>query len=167
MRATVKIPEVTKLGEYWLEPRFMKDIFHWRPSLPRYTKTWDVDNELTCLKSLGPNGTPCLKQLTLKTAALLTILAGRRIHILHMLCNVHMDSPKIFYVIGMEKWSKPSKLNQPVVYRTYVKDEPLCPVKCIWPYLSQRSKSATQEFTEFFITYDKPQHLAYKDSFAH
>ena len=91
MRATVKIPEVTKLGECWLEPRFVKDIFHWRPSLPSYTKTWDFNNELTCLKSLGPKDTLCLKQLTLKTAASLTILARQRIHTLHMLCVVHMD----------------------------------------------------------------------------
>ena len=47
-----------------------------------------------------------------------------------------------------------------------MKYESLYPVKCIWPYLSQRSKSATQEFTEFFITYGKPQHLASKDLFA-
>ena len=83
--------------------RFMKGIFHLRPPQPRYTKTWDVNKVLSYLKSLGPNDSLMLKHMTLKTAALLTILGGRRIHTLHMLSAIHMDqSPDkvIFHIIG-------------------------------------------------------------------
>ena len=89
--AIVEIPGVPQLGEHWLVSRFMKGIFHLRPPQPRYTKTWDVNKVLSYLKSLGPNDSLMLKQLTLKTAALLTILGGRRIHTLHMLSVIHMD----------------------------------------------------------------------------
>ena len=56
----------------------MKGIFHLRPAKPRYTKAWDVNKILSYLKSLGPDDSLSLKQQALKTAALLTILAGQR-----------------------------------------------------------------------------------------
>ena len=133
--AIVEIPGVPQLGEHWLVSRFMKGIFHLRPPQPRYTKTWDVNKVLSYLKSLGPNDSLMLKQLTLKTAALLTILGGRRIHTLHMLSVIHMDqSPDkvIFHIIGLTKCSKPTRPNQPAVYRAYVENELLGPVKCIY-----------------------------------
>ena len=126
--------------------RFMKGIFHLRPPQPRYTKTWDVNKVLSYLKSLGPNDSLMLKHMTLKTAALLTILGGRRIHTLHMLSAIHMDqSPDkvIFHIIGLTKCSKPTRPNQPTVYRAYTENELLCPVKCIYAYLAQRSKIIT------------------------
>ena len=76
--ATVEIPGVPQLGEHWLVSRFMKGVLHLRPAQPRYTKVWDVDKILSYLKSLGPNDSLSLKQQALKTAALLTILAGKR-----------------------------------------------------------------------------------------
>ena len=89
--AIVEIPGVPQLGEHWLVSRFIKRIFHLRLPQPRYTKTWDVNKVFSYLKSFGPNDSLSLKQLTLKTAALLTILAGRRMHTLHMLSVIHVD----------------------------------------------------------------------------
>ena len=107
--------------------------------------------------------------MTLKTAALLTILAGRRIDTLHMLSVIHMDqslNKVTFHIIGLTKWSKPTRPNQPVVYRAYVEDKLLCPVKCIYAYLAQRSEIVTKDFTEFFIPFGKPHHPASKDLLA-
>ena len=147
----------------------MKGIFHVGPPQPRYTKTWDVYKLLSYLKSFGPNNLLSLKQMTLKTAALLTILAGRRIDTLHMLSVIHMDqslNKVIFHIIELTKWSKPTRPNQPVVYRAYVEDKLLCPVKCIYAYLAQRSEIVTKDFTEFFIPFGKPHHPASKDLLA-
>ena len=164
----VDIPGVPQLGEHWLVSRFMKRIFHLRPLQPRYTKTLDVNKVMSYLKSLEPNDSFSLKQMTLKTAALLIILAGQRIHTLHMLGVIHMDQSLdkvIFHIIGLTKCSKPTRPNQPVVYRAYVEDELLCPVKCIYAYLAQRSEIVTQDFTELYITFGgKPHHQASKDS---
>ena len=45
-----------------------------------------------------------------------------------------------------------------------MEDELLCPVKCIYVYLAQRSKIITQNLTEFFINFGKPHHPASKDT---
>ena len=86
-----------------------------------------------------------------------------------MLSVIHMDqSPDkvIFHIIGLTKCSKPNRPNQPIAYRAYVEDELLCPVKCIYAYLAQRSKIISQNFTEFFITFGKPHHPTSKYSLA-
>ena len=69
----------------------------------------------------------------------------------------------VLHIIGLTKCSKPTRPNQPVVYRAYVEDKLPCPVKCIYAYLEQRSEIVTQDLTEFFITFDKPPHSASKD----
>ena len=47
-----------------------------------------------------------------------------------------------------------------------MEDELLCPVKCIYAYLAQRSKIITQNFNVFLLTFGKPHHLASKDLLA-
>ncbi|ESP01853.1 hypothetical protein LOTGIDRAFT_99731, partial [Lottia gigantea] len=42
------------LGKHPLICRFLKGVFELRPSLPRYTHTWDVDIVLRYLSSLAP-----------------------------------------------------------------------------------------------------------------
>ena len=69
----------------------------------------------------------------------------------------------VFHTIGLTKCSKSNRSNQPIVYRTYVEDKLLCPVKYTYAYLAQRSKIMTQKFTEFFIAFGKPHHPASKD----
>ena len=86
-----------------------------------------------------------------------------------MLSVIRMDQSLdkvIFHIIGLTKCSKPTRSNQSVVYRAYVEDELLCPVKFIYAYLAQRSEIVTKDFTEFFITFGKPHHPASKDSLA-
>ena len=82
--------------------------------------------------------------MTLKIAALLTILTGQRIQTLHLVSVIHMDyfhDKVIFHTIRLTKCSKPSRPNQPVVYSAYVKDDLLCPVKYIYANLAQRSET--------------------------
>ena len=72
----------------------------------------------------------------------------------------------IFHIIGLTKCSKSSRPNQPVFYRAYVEDELLCSFKFIYAYLAWRSAVVTQDLTDFFITFGKPQYPASKDSLA-
>ena len=149
--------------------QFMKEIFHMRPPQPKYTNTWDVNKVLSYLKRIGPNGSLSLKQVKLKTTPLLTILAGQRVHTLHMLNVIHMDQSHdkvIFYIVGLTKCSKLCRQNQPVVHRAYVEDKLLCPIKCTHAYLAQRSEIVTQDITEFFINFGKPHNPTSKDSLA-
>ena len=86
-----------------------------------------------------------------------------------MLSVIHMDqSPDklIFHIIRLTKCSKPTRSNQPIVYRAYAEDKLHCPVNCIYAYLTQSSKIITQNFTESFITFCKLHHPASKDMLA-
>ena len=101
--AILEFPGVPQLGKHCLVSRFMKGIFHLRPPQPRHTKTWNVNKVLSYLKSLRPNDLLILKQLTLKSATLLRILAEQRIHTLHILSAIQMDQSLdkvIFRILG-------------------------------------------------------------------
>ena len=126
----------------------------------RYCLKWKVLDQIT--HSVWTNW-------HLTTAALLTILAGRRSHALHMLSVICMGQSLdqvIFQIIGLIICSKPYRPYQPVVYRAYVEEEILCPVKCIYAYLTRRSEIVIQDFTEFCITSGQPYHPASKDMLA-
>ena len=108
-----------------------------------------------CQQSIALFEKFCTKRLTqfeatdIENSSLLTILAGRRIHTLHMLSVIHMDQSLdkvIFHIIGLTKFSKPTRPNQPVVYRAYVEEDLLCPVEYIYVYLAQRSESHPRLF---------------------
>ena len=84
-----------------------------------------------------------------------------------MLSVTYMDRSLdmvIFHITGLTKCSKPTRPKQPVVYRAYVEGELLCPVKCIFAYLRQRSEIVTKDFRELFVTFGKLHHPASKDS---
>ena len=84
-----------------------------------------------------------------------------------MLSVIHIDQSHdkvVFNIIGLTKCPKPSRPNQSVIYRAYVEDELLCPAKCIYACLAQRSENVIQGFTEFFITFGKTHHSASTDS---
>lgn len=51
----------------------LKEAYHVRPPLPRYTSTWDVDKVFKILKGLGPTETLNLKLLTYKLIMLLVL----------------------------------------------------------------------------------------------
>jgi len=62
------------------------------------------------------------KQLTLKTASLLTILAGRGLHTLHMLDTSTLDfvpgeGKIICHIAGLTKCKTPKHPNKEIVFR--------------------------------------------------
>ena len=78
----------------------MKGIFEKRPSLPRYTSTWDIDILLNHVKDLNLSEMT-LKQLTIKLATLLAIYTGQRLQTLQSLTvsNIHFQQDTCTCVI--------------------------------------------------------------------
>ena len=66
------------IGQHPTITRLMAGIANSRPSLPRYTSTWDVDVVQTYLESLGDPKQLSLKDLTIKTAMLLAVTRPSR-----------------------------------------------------------------------------------------
>ena len=65
--------------------RLLKDVFEQRPSLPKYTETWDVDTVMDSLAEWPDTYLLSLKQLTLRTVVLLALLSGQRGQSIHSL----------------------------------------------------------------------------------
>ena len=61
------------VGKHPLVVLMLKEIYHDRPPLPRYTCTWNVQMVLNYLDSLRDNDTLSLKQLTWKVIMLLAL----------------------------------------------------------------------------------------------
>ena len=67
----------------------MKSVFNLQVPTATYSKMWDINKVVINLKGLGRNEDLTLRQLTLKIAILLSILAGRRLYTLRKLENVY------------------------------------------------------------------------------
>ena len=65
--------------------RLLKGAFNKKQPQPRYTQTWDVNQALEEIKSLGPNESLTLKVLSLKLAMLLALTTVSRSSELHKL----------------------------------------------------------------------------------
>ena len=149
LSSILQVPGVERIGEHDLVSHFMKGVFNLRPPQPRYSKMWDINKVLLYLKGLGRNEDLTLQQLTLKTAMLLSILAGRRLHTLHKLQTSNTDisdvgGKVICHFTGLTKCSKPSRPNKPIVFREYTESKLLCSVDCIKEYLHFRANHTTQ-----------------------
>jgi len=125
---------------------------------------------LKYLKALGSKEKITFKQLTLKTASLLAILAGRRLHTLHMLDTRTLDivpgeGKIICHIAGLTKCRTPKSPNKEIVFRENA-DPELCPVNCIKQYLGRRNTLINEQAGPLFITYGRPHHFASKDSLA-
>lgn len=118
-----------KVGQDAMVCRFMRGIFNLKPSLPRYTVTWDPD---VALKFLAVDSSKLLLlEFSRKVVFLITLLAGQRIDTVANLRIEDLsftDSSLTIYVRRV-KQSRPGVNQKPLVFKT-CKDCPnLCVVK--------------------------------------
>ena len=158
----------TPLGTHPLVVRFMKGVFEERPSLPRYSSTWDVNIVLTYLKSLPANVDMSLKELTHKLASLLVILSGQRLQTIRLLDIKHMieqDHKVIFQVKALVKQSKPGRHVDDMEFRAYTPNPKLCVVACIKEYIKRTSTIRGQE-TQLLLSWMKPHSSISQDTLS-
>ena len=78
----------------------MRGVFNLRPSVPRYTETFDAAQVLNYLRQIDIEEIS-LRQITLKTTILIALLSGQRVQTLRALRihNVkHYDNKVEFYI---------------------------------------------------------------------
>lgn len=146
-------------GNHPLVVRFMKGVFEMKPSLPRYTKTWDVGTVLTYLAKLPPNLSLTLQQLTMKLTMLLSLITGQRCQTLSKLDTKFMQSQPERYIFTIRetlKTSRPGRHVDPIELVAYNSDERLCVVKLITLYLEKTKEIRKPEVTKLLISYVKP-----------
>lgn len=149
------------VGNHILIKRFLKGVFNKRPSLPKYSFTWNVSTVLNYLKTLSPVDNLSLEQLTWKLVMLLALLTGQRGQTLHCLDirNIDVDTDRI--VIRLGDLLKTSRVNRhlgELVLEAYP-EQSLCVVSTLNAYLD-RTTVLRQKVTQLFITTMKPYKAA-------
>ncbi|XP_062601222.1 uncharacterized protein LOC134262915 [Saccostrea cucullata] len=153
-------------GSHTLIKRYLKGVFVKRPTLPKYTCTWDVSIVINYLKTLFPLSELSLKLLSCKTLMLLALLTGQRGQTLHLLTVddvvVGNDHVEIRYS-SLLKTSKPGKHVNNVKFPMYVEKE-LCIVRTLCDYL-ERTKFIRQD-KKLFISTMKPHKGVSRDTIS-
>ena len=145
------------IGSHPLIVCFMKGVFERRPSLPRYTSTWDVNIVLSYIKSLSVNALLSLKDLSHKPACLLVILSGQRVQTIHLLDIKHMfiqDNRVVFQVKELVKQSKAGRHLNDFESMAYTIDERLCVLSCLKEYVKRTEliRGTKEIYTESSLT---------------
>ena len=144
----------------------MKGVFETRPSMPRYSETWDVNVVLDYLSGLGQPDEQNLKMLTYKTVMLLALLTGQRRQTLHALdiTTLDLNLEKCTFVINsLLKTSRPGKHLAPIEVQAYELEKKLCPVAHIAEYI-KRTKGLRGGHHKFFISHQKPHKEVFADT---
>lgn len=137
--------------------RYMKGIFEQRPSLPRYSATWDVGQVLEVLKSIPPTSLG-LKELSQRLALLLAMVTGQRLQTLVALNTADMTkSPTgyVFYIKKLLKTSKPGAHLAPIRLESYSTKD-VCVVHHIELYIAKTTPLKPEAENSLFISYRKP-----------
>ena len=82
LSAVIRPINSVTFGSHPLVKMMLKGIFKERPSIPKYTVTYDVNKIFTYIKSLDHVSTLSLDVLTKCTATMLCLLSGQRSHTL-------------------------------------------------------------------------------------
>ena len=155
-------------GNHPLISRLMRGIFQLRPALPKYTTIWDVGQLLEYLKSLPLRADLPLKDLSYKTATLLSILTGQRCQTLHKIdVNFIQVLPEMIHITIPEtlKTTRPGNHQAPLQLLSYPDNKNLCVVTHLTEYL-ERTAPLRNEHTELFISFQRPYLPVSKDTIA-
>ena len=128
------------VGSHPLVSRFMKGIFHKKPSLPRYNVTWDVSVVLEYLKTLQDGKLLTLKMLSAKLVMLIALLSAQRGQTLHLIkcADIEVTDKKLtIQLTSLLKQSRPSKHPGTITLPAYSKDKRLCVVSTMNQYLER------------------------------
>ena len=146
--------------------RFMKGIFNLRPSLPRYTCTWDVEIVLNHLQTINLEDID-LKVLSRKLATLLLLLSGQRLQTLHVikLSNIKITATDcVIYIDSLLKTSCPTAHTNVLRFEFY-ESVNLCVIRHLQKYI-ELSSLRRGSCDQLFISYTKPYHAISKDTIS-
>lgn len=128
-----------QIGNNALVKRFMKGIFHKKPSLPKHNCTWDVKTVLCFIKSLGDNSSLDLLSLSLKLVVLLALTTSQRCQTLSYLDLRNIDIQDTFVKIRIGDLLKQSSSKnhlQEIFISAYPNDKRVCVVETLKVYIA-------------------------------
>ena len=136
----------------------MKGVFRLRPTLPKYTFTFDATVVLQYLKQMDPFDKLSLKDLSLKLAMIISLLSVQRDQVLAHLDTTAMqlcEDKCTFYIKELMKTSMPGKHTPPVEQFSHPFDKSLCLMTLIKHYL-WKAFNIKGVFIKLFVSYTYP-----------
>ena len=149
-------------GSHPLVVRFMKGVFNLRPSLPRYTETWDVQPVLRVLRGMFPLQSLSFKDLTLKLVMLMALTQAARVQTLHLLgIPIQVDKQDSISVplCGAIKQCRQNFNVRVIQFRAFPQDNSLCVCTTLHHYLDRTSglrQVTLCENAKLLISFVKP-----------
>ena len=147
-------------GKHPLITRLLKAIYKQRPSLPKYTVTYDVNIVLEYLKTLPQNRDNSLEIHTKKLATLMCLLSGQRSQTLGVLTldAMHLTEMECtFYISKLVKTSRPKFHTSPLQFQSYPEDHRLCVVLCLRDYIERTKEFRSKpDSGPLFVSFSKP-----------
>jgi len=146
------------IGNQPLMRRFMKGVFRSRPSLPKYTVTYDVNIVLQYLGNLPTCQDLSLKQLTERLVTLLALLSGQRCQTLQFLnlnCMLRQEDRYTFYIASLLKTTRPAFHQMPLEFLAYPHNQKLCVVRNLDEYIT-RTQGLRNGCFQLLISPSKP-----------
>lgn len=156
------------VGQFPIVKRFMKGIYELRPSLPKYTASWDLSTVLNYFRKGASVSVLSLKELTLKLTFLLTLLSGQRCQAVKFFSikNMEFSDLKCTFVITEKvKQSRVGTHLKPVEFLAYPEDEKLCVIKHLQEY-SKKTQALRGDCSQLLLSHVKPHGPASKDTIS-
>ena len=130
----------------------MKGVFNKWPPLPRYSTTWSVGLVLNYLRSLGQNSDLSLKDLSHKTATLLTLCTAGRSSDLCLLSVNHFTSTTGCLKLICKGLSNCQDLITFVLFvQSYEKQPLICPVQYFEAYVCRTREFRSLDNFRLFV----------------
>ena len=135
--------------------RLLKGVFEQRPALPKIRGHMGPrPSTVPSIQDLSA------KELTLRTATLLSLLTGQRGHALHSLklndIRFTKDESKCKIFSEKHKTSKPGAHTEPSEILAYVENPKLCLVKHLKAYIEKTQEHRKSADSKLFLCYTKP-----------
>lgn len=149
-----------KVGEHEMVVRFVKGIKNKRPSVPRYTTTWDTDGVIKFLKEYDDSK---LKQLTLKLTMILALITAQRAQTLSKLKIGEMENRQGSLVFRIGESLKTKAPGTAIVeLKEFKLDDKLCPVQLVKRYIDKTKDIRTDD--TLIISFVKPHRAVHVDT---
>lgn len=149
--------------------RFMKGISKIRPSQPKYNSTWDPEQVLSYLQTMGTNSDLSLKQLSYKLVTMLALVTGHHLQTISLIriSNIIRTSSGLQILITDPTKTSRTNSMQPCLQIPYFAENPqLCVVSALEVYKSRTHGFRKPEQDFLFLTHKRPHGMANKQSLS-
>lgn len=136
--------------------RLLKGMYRQKPSLPKYSSTWDPKTVLDNVSTWYPNNDLNLVKITKKLTILLALCTSHRVQTLSLIKLSNIDKTPSGIKIVISDIIKTSAANreQPVLFLPYFVDNPsIYPAKALEDYLSITSTLRPEGVDNLLITH--------------